>query len=340
VTAAPQPQFDEAAGKAAASVRSAQAAFRKGDYDRAVSAAQQALREDAENKPAQDVLGRALDGQKAAARVQAGEEALRAGDFDGAEREAQAALSIASWDQGAVDLRSRVDAARLQAQRDAEAQAQQQRVARINTLLNDATNALAAKKYDVAIAAYDAVLALDAGNVVAQTGKSNAVTARAVAEATAGGGAGGPAPAHSFTQATTVASGGQAASSGPAGFDSSPEVEVKRGSQAAVLPGKLFLEATPSAPQPGDRYNISAYLLNEGSQPIEVERLVVTTITNGSKQGPAPVRPLASVVAPRARTLVFQTPRDIWKEGTSSWSMEIVVWTTKRETYTNSLTWK
>jgi len=340
VTAAPQPQFDEAAGKAAASVKAAQAAFRKGDYDRAVSAAQQALREDGQNKQAQDVLSRALDGQKAAARVQAGEAALRAGDFDGAEREAQAALGIASWDKAAADLRTRVDAARLKAQHDAEAQAEQQRTARINTLLNDATNALAAKKYAAAITAYDAVLALDAGNVAAQTGKSNAITARAVAEATAGGGGTGPAPGHSFAQGTTVASGGQAASAGPAGFDSNPEVEVHRGSQAAALPGKLMLEATPAALQPGDRYSISAYLLNEGGQPIELERLVVTTITNGNKQGPAPVRPLASVVAPRAKTLVFQTPRDVWKESTTSWSMEIVVWTTKRETYTNTLTWK
>jgi len=339
VTAAPRPQFDEAAGKAAASVRAAQSAFRKGDYDRAVSAAQQALREETDNKQAQDVLKSALDGQKAAARVKAGEAALRRGDFDGAEREVEAALEIASWDQAAVDLRSRIGAARLEAQQQAQSQAAQQRTTRINALLNDAANALAARKYDAAITAYDAVLALDAGNAVAQTGKSNAITARAVAEATAGGGA-VAAPAHSFAQGTTVASGGQAASQGRAGFDTSPEVDVHRGSQAAALPGKLILEATPPAPQPGDRYSISAYLLNEGAQPIELERLVVTTVTNGSKQGPAPIRPMASVVAPRARALVFQTPRDLWKEGTRSWSMEIVVWTTKRETYTNTLTWK
>ena len=342
VTPAPEPQFEEAAGKAAASVREAQTSFRKGDYDMAVSAAQQALREEPDNRQAQDVLARALDGQKAASRVAAGEAALRRGDFDGAEREAQAALALAGWDKSAANLRSRVDAARLDAQRHADTRAQQQRSARINGLLNDAANALAAKKFDAAIAAYDEVLTLDAGNTVAQTGKSNAITARQVAEMSAGGGGrGSVGPSHGFVMGQSVASGSQVASGGaPAGFDSSPEVAVKQGSQAAALPGKLILEASPPSPKPGDRYSVSAHLLNEGSQPIELERLVVTTIINGKKLGPAPVRPVASVVAPRQKAVVFQSPSDIWKQDTTSWSMEIVAWTSKRETYHNSLTWK
>jgi len=341
VTAAPQPRFEEAAGKAAASVHAAQAAFRKGDYDRAVAAAQQALREDADNAQAKDVLSRALDGQKAAARVVAGEAALQRGDFDTAEREARAALALAAWDTRAADLRSRIDAARLRAQQEAQAQAQTRRAARVNGLLNGATDALAAKRYDDAIAAYDQVLTLDPGNVVAQTGKTNAITARQVAEmSTGGGGAATAAPAHAFVMGASVAKGSQASSGDiPSGFDSSPEVNVKRGSQAAALPAKLLLEATPPAPKPGDRYSVSAYLLNEGSQAIELERLVVTTTIDGRKQQ-GPVRPAASVAAPRQKTLVFQLPGQVWKDDTTSWSMEIVLWTSNRESYRNSLTWK
>ena len=37
----------------------------------------------------------------------------------------------------------------------------------------------------------------------------------------------------------------------------------------------------------------------------------------------------------------FQTPPDqVWREGTQSWTMEIVLRTTKGETYRNTLTWK
>ena len=76
MTAAPAPTFEEAGGKAAAQIRSAQAAFKAGSYDRAVAAAQAALREDPANEEARKVLANAQDGQKALACFGAAEAAL------------------------------------------------------------------------------------------------------------------------------------------------------------------------------------------------------------------------------------------------------------------------
>jgi tetratricopeptide (TPR) repeat protein/tRNA A-37 threonylcarbamoyl transferase component Bud32 len=341
VTAAPQPTFAPPEGKAAASLRAANTAFDRGQYDRAVESAQRALREDPSNATAREILDKAEKGQQAATRVRAGEAALASGEFDTAEREAQAARRLAPWDGSVADLRRRIDAARREAQRTAEAQAQQQRAARINTLLDEGATALENKQYDAAIAAYEEVLALDPGNTAAQTGRTGAISARSLAEVAASGAAKPPGPAHGFATGTSVAQAAQAESgSTPPGFEDTPEVEVHAGTQAAALPGRLDIEASPASPQPGDRYTISAFLANEGAQPIELERLVVTTIIDGQKRGPAPVEPRASVVAPRQRALVFQLPPQMWKQATRSWEMEIVVFTSRKNTYRNTLTWK
>jgi tetratricopeptide (TPR) repeat protein len=340
VTEVPPPRFDEAKGETAASVRAAQAAFKRGDYDQAVAAAQQALREEAENPQARDVLARALAGQKAAARVHAGNAALERGEFDSADREAQAAYGIAPWDPGVADLKKRIDTARLRAAQEAEHEAGQKRRAEINRLLDQGTTALENKQYDAAIAAYERVLALDPNNAAAQNGKTGAASAKAVAEAAAGGGGAPAAPGHGFVVGATMARGAQApVGSTPPGFMNTPEVDAKRASQPAALPGKLLFDASPASPRPGDHYSVSAYLLNEGSQPIELARMLVTTTINGRKlQGP--VSPLVSVVAPRQRARVYQSPSDVWKQETRSWSMEIEIHTSTDETYQSTLSWK
>jgi len=342
VTAAPQPTFAPPEGKAAASVRAANTAFNRGQYDRAVQSAQQALREDPSNATARQILERAEKGQQAATRVRAGEGALDRGDFAAAEREARAARNLAPWDESVADLHRRIDAAKQAAQREAEAQAQHQRVARINELLNQGATALEGKEYDAAIAAYDQVLELDPGNTAAQTGRTGAISAKTLADEAASSGGGGAArPAHAFVAGTSVAQVAQAGSgSSPPGFDATPEVEVHAGTQAAALPGRLLIEASPPAPQAGQQYSVSAYLLNEGSQPIELERMEITTTINAGNPRRGQVPPLASVVAPRDRALVYRLRPQVWRQGTTSWKMEIVVFTSRNATYRNSLTWK
>ena len=108
MTVAPAPTFEEAGGKAAAQIRSAQAAFKAGSYDRAVAAAQEALREDPENENARKVLENAQGGQKALVQLGAAEAALARGDFAAAESELEAARRLAPWDRGVVDFSSRI----------------------------------------------------------------------------------------------------------------------------------------------------------------------------------------------------------------------------------------
>ena len=146
-----------------------------------------------------------------------------------------------------------------------------------------------AKQFDAAVAAYNQVLEIDPGNVAAHTGKSNAITARTVAEAAAGAGRAPTAPAHGFVAGRTEAK-GREASAGLVGFEEGG-VAVKRATQAAELPGKIHFETIPAAPQPGERFSVSAYLRNEGSQPIQLaSMLVATTVDGRTQKGRVPLR--------------------------------------------------
>jgi tRNA A-37 threonylcarbamoyl transferase component Bud32 len=334
VTAAPAPTFADAAGRAAEPIRAAQAAFRAGQYDRAVASAQAALREDEGNETARKVLEQAMVGQRAAAQVRAAEAALARGDVPAAEEGAREALRTAPWDTGAVELSRRIEAAKLQAVRDAEARAQQARTEQIGRLLGQGSAAMEAKQYDAAIAAYDQVLALDRGNQVASIGKSNAVTAKQIAEA-----ATRPAgPVRAFAAGRTEAKGAE--QGGLVGFEDSAGVEVKRGTTAAELPGRLLFEASPAAPKAGERFRVSVFLSNEGAQAIELQAMSVTTVHDGRRQSGG-VPPATATVAPGQRALVYQTPPDIvWREGTEAWTMEVTLRTKRGETYRNTLAWK
>jgi serine/threonine-protein kinase len=336
VTAAPAPTFEEAGGKAAAQIRSAQAAFKAGNYDRAVAAAQEALREDPQSESAGKVLENAQAGQKALVQLRAAEAALARGDFDAAEGELDAARRLAPWDRGVVDFSRRIAEARARAQRESDQKAQSARATQINGLLAEATAAMEHKQYEAAIAAYGRVLELDSGNQVAMIGKGNALTAKTVAEAAASG----PRPGgvvRSFVAGRTEAKGTE--QGGLVGFEDSAGVDVKKGTAAAELPGKILFEASPPAPRPGERFKVGVFLVNEGQQAIPLATMTVATVLDGRRQsGPVPLS--VTTVAPGQRAPVFQSPDQVWREGTQSWSMEIVLKTTKGETYRNTLSWK
>jgi len=338
VTAAPAPTFEAAGGKAAAQIRSAQAAFKAGNYDRAVVAAQEALREDPQSESAGKVLENAQSGQRALVQLRAAEAALARGDFDAAENELDAARRLAPWDRGVADFSTRVAEARARAQREAEAKAQSARAAQITGLLNQADAKFAEKQYAGAIALYDQVLGLDPGNTVALNGKSNARTAQTIAESGAAGARPAASPVRTFVAGRTEAKGNE--QGGLVGFEDSAGVEVKKGTQAAELPGKIIYEASPPAPRPGERFRVNVFLSNEGPQAIQLATMTVATILDGKRQsGSVPLT--VTTVAPGQRAPVYQTPGDqVWKEGTQSWTMEIVLRTTKGETYRNTLSWK
>jgi eukaryotic-like serine/threonine-protein kinase len=346
-TAAPPPTFAEATGKGAAAMRMAQAAFKKGDYDKAIKSAQGALGEDPANKGARDLVQRALDGQKADERARRAQAALGKGDFQVAESEAAAAHELAPWDGRFTDLINRVRETQASAQRDAqareqrdtqqkEAQARQTSAASVNALLAKADDAFSKNQFDAAIQLYDDALKADPTSAAARLGKTAAIAGRVQANAPGSGRGGGKAFVAGKTQAQSVET---SAGNAPPGFEESAGVSVKRGSAAAELPGRILFEAKPEVVKAGDQYSVSIYLLNEGAGPISVKSMAVATVKNGGRAG-GPVPPQTKDVAPRQKALLLSTPTDIWKEDTATWQMEVTVSTARGEIYKNTLSWK
>jgi serine/threonine protein kinase len=345
-TAAPPPTFAEATGKGAMAMKAAQAAFRKGDYDKALNSAQQALTEDPGNRGAKDLAQRALDGQKAEDRSRRAQAALARSDFAGAESEAMAANQLAPWDGRFTDLINRVREAQASAQREARdreqreaaAQEQQQKQAatnRVNDLLARADDAMGKSQFDAAIQLYGEALKLDPNSNRAASGKTGAIGARAVAQA-----AGARTAGRAFVSGKTLAQSLEtSAGNAPPGFEESAGVDVKRGSAAAELPGKIQFEPKPETVKAGDQYSVNIYLLNEGAGPISVRSMAVSVLKNNSRAG-GPVQPQTKDVAPRQKALLLATSTDIWKEDTASWQMEVTVSTARGEKYTNTLSWK
>jgi hypothetical protein len=139
----------------------------------------------------------------------------------------------------------------------------------------------------------------------------------------------------------TQAKGAIAASAGgPAGFEDSAGVTVRKVTQSAALPGRILFEPAPAAPKAGDRYRIAVFLRNDGQQPIQLAQALVTTTIDG-RRASGPVQLSATTVAPGDRALVFQTPgTEVWKDGTSSWTMEIVLKTRTGDSYSSALAWR
>jgi serine/threonine protein kinase len=342
-TTAPPPTLGNVEGKAAAAIRNADKSFKQGDYDRAVAQAQSALREDPGNASAQRVFENASKGQEAVRHFRAAEAALGRGDYSAARNEADAGRAAAPWEGRGTRLIEQIqdaerakEQARLAAQQQAAQQQAQQKMAQLNDLVGKADQALLDQKFDVAIAFYDQALALDPQSQRALNGKSTAVQSRArsLSETTSR-----PAVGRSFVAGKTRAQSPETVSSGGIpGFEESAGVSVKKGTQAADLPGKINIDVDPSSPKPGDRYTVKVTLLNEGNAPIQVKDLLVTTTVNGRRSS-GPVPALVKDVAPHDRAVVREFP-DQWKEETTSWTMEITVRTIRGETYKNQVTWR
>jgi tRNA A-37 threonylcarbamoyl transferase component Bud32/tetratricopeptide (TPR) repeat protein len=342
-TAAPPPTFAQATGRSAAAMKSAQAAFEGGDYDRAMSLAQRALSDDPGNASARRMAESALAGQKAATRFQSAEAALRDGDFARAMTEAEAGRALALWDNRGPQLISRIQRAQEEAQNAAqqrEAREKQSRLAaQLNGFLGQAETALAAQKYDAAISLYDEALKLDPANQRAISGKSTAIQARVLAQAGASAGNTRPATGRVFVSSKTAAQSVEGRGGNvPDGFEDSPGVNVKKGTQAAELPGKIHFAIDPATVKGGQRYSVKVYLLNEGLAPIQIRDMFVAIKIDGKGVGGA-VLPLTRDVAPGQKALLMDTSQQ-WREETSSWTMEVAVRTARGERYTNQVEWK
>jgi serine/threonine protein kinase len=343
-TPAPQPSV-EIRGKF---MKAAQGAFRRGNYDEAINEARHALAEDPGDASAKTVIENALNGQKAELRFRAAESALRSKDFEKAIGEANAGRDLAPWDEKAPEILTRIQQAQRQAAQEATEAASRsqaaQSAAQLGGFITQADAALAAARYDEAMSLYDRALGIDSNNLRAINGKSAAVQARALAQASQGGGGGGggtrSGSGRNFASGKTVAASAETRPGGsvPDGFESTPGVDVKKGSTAADLPGKINFEIDPTTPKPGERYTVKVFLVNEGNAPIQVRDMIVSTTING-KRISAPVPAQTRDVAPQQKALVMSTT-DAWKEDTSAWAMEVTIHTGRGERYTNQVTWK
>ena len=339
-TVAPPPVFvDKGAG---AAMRAAQAAFARNDYDEAMTQAQKALASG--DAQAKNLVEKALKGQRAENRFAAAESALRQGQFDRAMSEAEAGHALADWDPRGPGLIAQIQRQQGAAQQAQAAERERTRVAaaasEINGLLTQADNALAGQKYDAAIALYDEVLKKDLSNQRAAQGRGGAIAARAVSVAASSAGV-RAAPGKSFVPSKTVAQSVETRTGGGGaaeGFDDTPGITVKKGTQAAELPGKIVFDIDPEAVKAGQYYTVKVYLVNEGKAPIQVRDMLVTPRING-KGVTGSVSPQAKEVAPGDRALLMSS-RDLWKEDTTAWSMEVTVRTVRGETYKNQVTWK
>ncbi|MBP6702189.1 MAG: protein kinase [Vicinamibacteria bacterium] len=340
-TAAPAPKF-EAEGKSAGTVRAASEAFGRGDYDRAIQKAQEALREDPASTAGQKILDQARNGKDARARLAAARTALSAKDFPRARQIAQEASAKAPWDSQVTEVLNEISKAEAAEQTlaasAAQAKALQEKQATetaINALLAKAATALGSDKFDEAIALYDEVIKLDAGNGPAQSGKIGAMTARRAA--TAATSAGAPASGgKSFTAGRTDKKAGGPSGLGAAGFGDAGG--VKSGTQAADMPGSVSFELQPKSPRPGDPYKILVKFTNEGSAPISLKGLTVRLNINGKGVGAA--QPLAvSSVAPGDTAIVYSAG-EVWSESITDWAYTATVTGSKGETYRNTISWK
>jgi tRNA A-37 threonylcarbamoyl transferase component Bud32 len=342
-TTAPPPTLGNVEGKASAAIRVADQSFKQGDYDRAVAQAQAALRDDPGNASARRVLENATKGQEAVRHFRAADAALGHGDYTVARNEADAGRGAAPWDGRGTRLIEQIqdaerakEQARQAAAQQAAQQQTQQKTAQLNDLVGKADQALLDQKFDVAIAFYDQALALDPQSQRALNGKSTAVQSRA--RSLSDNGPRTPA-GRTFVAGKTQAQSIETASSGGIpGFEESAGVTVKKGTQAADLPGKISIDVDPQSPKPGDKYTVKVTLLNEGNAPIQVKDLLVSTTVNG-KRSSGPVPALVKEVAPHDRAVVREFP-DQWKEETTSWVMEVTVRTVRGETYKNQVTWR
>jgi tetratricopeptide (TPR) repeat protein len=319
-------------------VRSAQSSFSRGDYDRAVSQAQEALRIDPGNQGARSVLDNALKGQQAKQRFVAAQAALRANDYDKALSEAQAGSQLAPWDGQGPDLVQQVRTAQQRAAQEAEAAKAAAVKAEVDGLLQRAETSLQGKQYDAALALYDQALARDPGNSRAAQGRSAALTAKVLADAAVdAGNRGGGGSGRSFVLGKTVA---QAQKQGevPPGFQTTEGVQAEA-TQAAATPGRLEIRVKPAEVKAGEQFTVEIEMVNEGGAPIQLKDMIVTTTVNGRRsQGPIP--PQVREVAPRQSAMLYQLAGNYWREDTEQWSMQVMVRTTGGASYRNEIAWQ
>jgi hypothetical protein len=139
---------------------------------------------------------------------------------------------------------------------------------------------------------------------------------------------------HTFVLERSAAVNNKRASSALAGFDAAG-VDLKR---APEVPGRLDFEIMPSRVKAGDRYTVTAFLINDGSKAVHIKEMFAATTRNGVLSA-APVPPKNRDVSPRQRQ-VIGVFSDVWSADVVAWAMDITVTSDRGDVYKNQVTWK
>lgn len=195
------------------------------------------------------------------------------------------------------------------------------RAQQVASLLGRAETAAASWDYAGASATFDEVLKLEPSNARATQGRAQAQAALASLR-------------KGFVSGRTTVTGGKAAKGGLSGFDSE-DVSVAK---ALDYSGRIEFEASPRSVKPGDTYNVQVYLTNDGKKGFKIGNVAVTTSVNGSRSGgPATVR--ERDVESGGRVLLTEVS-GTWQASTTSWSLEVVVTSSRNDTFRSQLTWR
>jgi len=139
---------------------------------------------------------------------------------------------------------------------------------------------------------------------------------------------------HTFVLERSAAVNNKRSGSSLAGFDATG-VDLKR---APEVPGRVDFEIMPSRVKAGDRYTVTAFLINDGSKAVRIKEMFVATTRNGVLSA-APVPPKSRDVSPRQRQ-VIGVFSDVWSADVVAWTMDITVTSDRSDVYKNQVTWK
>ncbi len=188
-------------------------------------------------------------------------------------------------------------------------------------LLAEAATAESARRYDDAVALYEKALAVEPQNAKAQA-------AQKVAHANAA------ALKKTFQPGKTQVEGPVQSGGNFKDFDTR-EVAIHK---APEVPARLDFEIAPARLVAGDAYAVKVYLQNEGTKPIKIASMKVTSTVNGSASGGALPAKVGELV-PKARVLIHET-QGVWKDGTTSWILDVQVTSSKGDNYRSLAVWK
>lgn len=175
----------------------------------------------------------------------------------------------------------------------------------------------AAARPDEALRFYDEALKLDPQNARAVAGRTAAQAAVAASR-------------KRFAAGRTLVQGGKAKAD-LSGFDSA-DVQV------SDAPGRIDLEVAPANVKPGDSYTVRIFFQNDAKKTLKLRSLSASSMTNGARAG-GPVTPRVREVGPQQRALIHELS-GVWKDGTASWTLDVVLVSDRNDTYRNQVAWK